>query len=200
MRSRCSGIRSVGRPRSPMRLASRTWSRGALRSRRWVSVELEDAEAEGAGEEMEALAARHRDAPWYPEAKVVWDTWTERVLATDDPHEVEHMMATVLPLYTAHPDRPEIAAALAEFSNDLKARSRGDQGLGKRLVPRRRSPPHPGARADAHARGSRRVGPDLRSRPSSPYRGRFAERDAGAHPRLRAYARPRRHPSCSGTP
>jgi len=43
------------------------------------------------------------------------------VLATDDPGEVEQMMATVLPLYTADPDRPDVAAALDEFRNDLKA-------------------------------------------------------------------------------
>ncbi len=30
-------------------------------------------------------------------------------------------MATVLPLYTADPDRPDVAAALDEFRNDLKA-------------------------------------------------------------------------------
>jgi proline iminopeptidase len=86
-----------------------------------VGSELDDADAEGAGAEMEAMAERHRDAPWYPEAKDVWDHWTERVLATDDPHEVERMMTTVLPLYTAHPGRPEVAAALADFSTDLKA-------------------------------------------------------------------------------
>jgi proline iminopeptidase len=86
-----------------------------------VGSELGDAEAEGADAEMEAMAERHRDAPWYPEAKDVWDNWTERVLATDDPHDVERMMTTVLPLYTAHPDRPEVAAALADFSKDLKA-------------------------------------------------------------------------------
>ncbi len=80
----------------------------------------QDGGAGGAADaEMETLAARHQDAPWYPEAKAVWDAWTERVLATDDPREVERMMTTVLPLYTAYPERPEVAAALEEFSKDL---------------------------------------------------------------------------------
>lgn len=74
-----------------------------------------------AAAEMEAMIARHRDQPWYPEARLVWDSWTERVLATDDPHEVETMMATVLPLYTAHPERPEVRDGLQEFGTYLKA-------------------------------------------------------------------------------
>src|SRR5712692_2813881 len=34
--------------------------------------------------------------------------------------EVEGMMAAALPLYTAHPERPEVWAALEEFKKDLK--------------------------------------------------------------------------------
>jgi len=86
-----------------------------------VGTEQDEAEGGGAAAEMEAMAERHRVSPWYPEAKSVWDSWTERVLATEDPGEVERMMATVLPLYTAHPDRPEVSAALEEFKKDLKA-------------------------------------------------------------------------------
>ena len=86
-----------------------------------VGAERDGAEGGAADAEMEALAARHQGAPWYPEAKAVWDAWTERVLATEDPHEVERMMTTVLPLYTAHPDRPAVAGALEEFSKDLTA-------------------------------------------------------------------------------
>ncbi len=85
-----------------------------------VGTEQDEAEGGGAAAEMEAMAERHRDAPWYPEARAVWDSWTKRVLAADDSGEVDHLMATVLPLYTAHPDRPEVAAALEGFTKDLK--------------------------------------------------------------------------------
>jgi proline iminopeptidase len=64
-------------------------------------------------EEWERGLRRHADAGWYPEARKVLDTWNERVLATDEPQDVERMMAEVLPLYTAHPDRPDVAAGLA---------------------------------------------------------------------------------------
>jgi pimeloyl-ACP methyl ester carboxylesterase len=86
-----------------------------------VGTEQDEAEGGGATAEMEAMVERHRDAPWYPEAKAAWDSWTERVLATEDPGEVERMMAAVLPLYVAHPERPEVAAALEGFKKDLKA-------------------------------------------------------------------------------
>lgn len=64
---------------------------------------------------------RHRGAAWYPEARATMDGWTERVLATDDPGDVERMMASVLPLYMAHPDRPEVAAALSKMNGHLVA-------------------------------------------------------------------------------
>jgi pimeloyl-ACP methyl ester carboxylesterase len=86
-----------------------------------VGTEQDEAEGGEAAGEMEALLARHEGSAWYEQAKAVWESWTERVLATDDPGEVEQMMATVLPLYTAEPDRPDVAAALDEFRNDLKA-------------------------------------------------------------------------------
>src|SRR3954469_4796260 len=84
-----------------------------------VGVETDDADAAGAVAETDAFAERHADKPWYPDARAVWDTWTERVLATEDPAEVDRMMATVLPLYTAHPEQPEVAAALEEMKSDL---------------------------------------------------------------------------------
>ena len=49
------------------------------------------------------------------------DEWTERVLATDDPLEVERMMGTVLPLYTAYPDRITVRAALEAMKSNLAA-------------------------------------------------------------------------------
>jgi proline iminopeptidase len=83
-----------------------------------------DIDASSGGEanaEGEAMLARHAGAPWYAEARVVMDQWTERILATDDPAEMEKMMATVLPFYMAYPDRPDVAAELAEFRRHLKA-------------------------------------------------------------------------------
>ncbi|HEY6278998.1 MAG TPA: alpha/beta hydrolase [Streptosporangiaceae bacterium] len=81
-----------------------------------------DADAGGAAEaEYEALIQRHAAAPWYPEARLVMDEWTGRILAATDPAEMERMMATVLPLYVAEPDRPEVAAGLARFNQAMKA-------------------------------------------------------------------------------
>jgi pimeloyl-ACP methyl ester carboxylesterase len=80
-----------------------------------LSSELDEAASQAARVEMETALSRHADAPWYREARATIDEWTERVLATDDPGEVEEMMVTVLPFYTAHPDHPEVAAALADM-------------------------------------------------------------------------------------
>lgn len=77
-----------------------------------IGPETATDEATAAEAEHEAALVRHAGARWYGEARAVMDAWTERVLATDDPHEVEQMMSTVLPLYTAHPDRPDVAKAL----------------------------------------------------------------------------------------
>lgn len=86
-----------------------------------MGEDLDEAEGGAAAAEMEAMASRHDGAPWYPDAKAVWDSWTERVLAAEGPHEVEAMMSAVLPLYTAHPDRPDVAAAIDEFRKHLTA-------------------------------------------------------------------------------
>jgi pimeloyl-ACP methyl ester carboxylesterase len=72
-------------------------------------------------------------APWYAEARDVLDAWTERVLATDDPTEVDRMMGTVLPLYTAHPERPDVAEALSlmrtYLTTDLAAAKAWESGI-----------------------------------------------------------------------
>jgi pimeloyl-ACP methyl ester carboxylesterase len=83
-----------------------------------MGTEVGGAEAEAA---YTAALERHVNAPWYPDARPIMDQWTERVLATDDPAEVEQMMAAVLPFYMAHPERPDVAAAIAEFRRHLKA-------------------------------------------------------------------------------
>jgi pimeloyl-ACP methyl ester carboxylesterase len=86
-----------------------------------VGTEQDRDEGGTAGAEMEAMLSRHEGADWYADARTIWDGWTERVLATDDPGEVERMLAAVLPLYTAHPDRADTRAALAEFSTHITA-------------------------------------------------------------------------------
>jgi pimeloyl-ACP methyl ester carboxylesterase len=86
-----------------------------------VGTEPDRDEGGEAEAEMEAMLARHEGADWYADARKIWDGWTERVLAADDPKELESMLAAVLPLYTAHPDRPDVSAALAEFSTHITA-------------------------------------------------------------------------------
>ena len=85
---------------------------------RAVGAELE---GDQAAAEMEAFLARHEDKPWYPSARKTWDQWTERVLAAEDSREVDAMMAEVLPLYTADPDRPAVKAMIEEWRRDLKS-------------------------------------------------------------------------------
>ncbi|HEY3013724.1 MAG TPA: alpha/beta hydrolase, partial [Nocardioides sp.] len=91
------------------------------------------AEAETADAEYERALDRHAGAEWYPEARLVMDEWTERALGADDPQAVEQMMRTVLPLYTAHPDRPGVAAGLdalgRRFTFDLAAVKAWEGGL-----------------------------------------------------------------------
>jgi proline iminopeptidase len=83
-----------------------------------------DTDAREGGEaeaEAEALLARHAGSPWYEAARPVMDSWTERLLAATDAAEMEQMMATVLPFYLAEPDKPEVAARLADMSAAMKA-------------------------------------------------------------------------------
>ena len=82
-------------------------------------AETNEAEGGSAAAAMEHAISRHAGAAWYPAARDAWDNWTERVLATDDPAVVDQLMRDVLPLYFAHPDRPEIAAAIEEVRADI---------------------------------------------------------------------------------
>lgn len=97
----------------------------------------EELAGDDAAAEMEAFLGRHAEQPWYPEARQTWDTWTERVLATDDPAEVDEMMATVLPLYTADPDRPGVREQIDvwrhEMKTDLRAVKVWESGLYQRI-------------------------------------------------------------------
>jgi proline iminopeptidase len=80
----------------------------------------QELEGEEAAAEMQAFLARHAGQPWYASARQVWDEWTERVLAAEDYREVDAMMAEVLPLYTADPDRPAVKALIEEWRRDMK--------------------------------------------------------------------------------
>lgn len=101
-----------------------------------VGEELDEEEGGDAAAEMEAALARHADAEWYPEAREVWDTWTQRALAATDPEEIRDMLATVFPLYTAYPDRPNVRKALDEaramLEVDLHAVKVWESGLYQR--------------------------------------------------------------------
>jgi pimeloyl-ACP methyl ester carboxylesterase len=77
-----------------------------------LGLDVDAAEGSAAAEEMERALQRHAQAPWYPEARAVWDGWTEATLAANDPAEVDGMLKTALPLYCAYPDRPEIRERL----------------------------------------------------------------------------------------
>lgn len=86
-----------------------------------LSAETSGPESEEAREQWETALSRHSQAEWYEQARSTLDSWTERVLATDDPREVERMMVTVLPLYMAHPEKPEVAEALRSMRQYLTA-------------------------------------------------------------------------------
>jgi pimeloyl-ACP methyl ester carboxylesterase len=98
-----------------------------------LGTETDAAEGGAAEAEMEALVARHAGAAWYPQAREVWDSWTERTLAATDVAEVDEMLRTALPLYFAHPDRPDVAGRLQTFRtrivSDLAASKAWEDGL-----------------------------------------------------------------------
>ena len=83
---------------------------------RAVGAEIEGDEATA---EMEAFLDRHSHQQWYPAARKTWDEWTERVLAAHDAREVDEMMAEVLPLYTADPDRPGVRSLIEKWRRDM---------------------------------------------------------------------------------
>jgi pimeloyl-ACP methyl ester carboxylesterase len=73
-----------------------------------------------AAAEMELMLSRHTGAPWYPEARKTWDGWTDQVLAAEDPAEVNEMLGEVLPLYLAHPDRPDVRALVESARREVR--------------------------------------------------------------------------------
>ena len=80
----------------------------------------EEEEGDEAAEEMERMLSRHADAPWYATARATWDSWTESALAATDGSELDAMMAAVLPLYTAHPERPRVARLIEAWRRDAR--------------------------------------------------------------------------------
>src|SRR4029453_6957650 len=81
-----------------------------------------DAQGGGAAEaEAQALLERAARSAWYAEARPVFDAWTERLLAATRAAEMEQVMATILPVSLAEPDKPEVAARLAEMTRAMKA-------------------------------------------------------------------------------
>ncbi|MGH2914354.1 MAG: alpha/beta fold hydrolase [Solirubrobacteraceae bacterium] len=96
-----------------------------------------EVESEEAAAEMQTFLQRHSRQPWYPSARKTWDEWTDRILATDDPHEADTMMAEILPLYTADPDRPAVQKMIEQFRRemqcDLVAAKVWESGLWQRI-------------------------------------------------------------------
>ncbi|GEM_PF-1100347 len=92
-----------------------------------------EVDAGEAAAEMEQMLSRHAAAGWYPAARKVWDGWTEQVLAAEDPAVVADMLRAVLPLYFAHPDRPDVRALIEwskrEMQADLAADKAWEGGL-----------------------------------------------------------------------
>jgi proline iminopeptidase len=97
----------------------------------------EEIAGDESAEEMERLLSRHAHAPWYPSARNAWDEWTERALAAEEAAEIDAMMGEVLPLYMAHPERPQVQAAMerwrAEGRSDLAATKAWEGGLWQTL-------------------------------------------------------------------
>src|SRR5207248_3245845 len=106
-------------------------------------------EGEEQADEMKRFLARHEGETWYPSARRTLDEWTERVLAASDASDVDAMMAEVLPLFTADPDRPGVKAMIdawrREARTNLAAVKVWESGLWQRidirsLLPRISSP------------------------------------------------------------
>ncbi len=116
-------------------------------------------------DEMERALSRHATASWYPSARHTWDTWTDRLLETNDPADLDSMTVEVLPLYMAHPERPGPRAAIAAWRQDLRsnlaAAKAWESGLWETLDLRPLLPQI----QSSHTRAHRRAGHDLRAHP-----------------------------------
>lgn len=80
---------------------------------------------------LEAALEKHASADWYAEARWVFDHWTELVLNAKHASEVEKLHAKILPLYCAHPDRPDVRERLTRLGRteiDLTAMKAWEAG------------------------------------------------------------------------
>jgi len=102
-----------------------------------LGSEVNEAEGGDAEAEMKRALAGHAGAPWFAEAMEVWDSWTARVLSATSAAEAEHMMRICLPLYCAHPDKPEVRTELEKakllIKVDLAAMKAWEGGLYQRI-------------------------------------------------------------------
>jgi proline iminopeptidase len=85
-----------------------------------ITPELEGSDAKVAEAEMSRGLARHRDAPWYPEAIRVWKDWTDLMLAATSGQEVDELFGVVAPLYFSHPDRPAVRDRLERWKKEIR--------------------------------------------------------------------------------
>jgi len=107
------------------------------RATRCIAVASRVTGEEGAGDEgareTEQMLARHEGEPWYPSARETWWAWTERVVAAGEASEVDEMMAEILPLYTADPERPGVKRMIdawrGELATNLEAVKVWENGL-----------------------------------------------------------------------
>ncbi len=83
-----------------------------------LGTEVDESQGGTAAVEMDEMLARHAGSEWHPKARETFDTWTQRILAAEDPAVAEEMFRVVLPLYVAHPDDPTVRAKLDEFGRD----------------------------------------------------------------------------------
>jgi pimeloyl-ACP methyl ester carboxylesterase len=79
-----------------------------------IGVDVDAAEGGAGAERMELMLARHAGAEWYEEARRTLDDFTEIALANDDPMVFKRLADVIMPLYVAHPDRPDVATRLEE--------------------------------------------------------------------------------------
>jgi proline iminopeptidase len=77
-----------------------------------VGVDVDASEGGEAAADMERMLARHEGADWYEEARRTLDNFTEVALANDDPAVFKELGDVIMPLYVAHPDRPDVARRL----------------------------------------------------------------------------------------
>jgi pimeloyl-ACP methyl ester carboxylesterase len=77
-----------------------------------IGTDVDVAEGGAAAEQMERMLARHAGAEWYEEARRTLDAFTDIALANDDPAVFKRLGDVIMPLYVAHPDRPDVAARL----------------------------------------------------------------------------------------